>query len=329
MTTDGTKGTNDATQQGGRKLKGYPRLAGLMANSTNLMIFRRFNNLNIFNLLSLQAELVDLEEQLKDRWEDDDTSPDESEQQHSNFFKLLREPTDTQENKEQWKLLLKIREVLSKYSMTKKSCIKNIWKLTAQDEAVIQVETLTNMSTPDDQSFNTLQVLMNRNGGEDFPTDCEIKTWVPDDSKEDDKSDLFALINPSGENDGFQRWISSKPLLWFHKHVFNPLKRKFLSKEKNRRGIVDEETGMVNYNDATLDRISIFVALFITLGFLIGAIIALYFNKDILQRIGIMAGFTTAFGLTLTFFTTAKRIEIFSSTAALVLPIKELRGRTK
>jgi len=204
-----------------------------------------------------------------------------------------------------------------------------IWKLTVQDEAVIQVETLTNMSPPNDQSFNTLQVLINRIGGDDFPIECETKTWVPDDSKEDDKTDLLALVNPSGENDDFQRWISSKPLLWFHKHFFDPLKRKFLSKEKNRQAIVDEETGMVNYKDATLDRISIFVAVFIALGFLIGAIVALYFNKDTLQRIGIMAGFTTAFGLTLTFFTTAKRIEIFSSVAALVLPIKELRDRTK
>jgi hypothetical protein len=120
MMTSDAKGFNDVTQQGGRKLKGYPRLASLMAKSTNLMIFRRFNNLNIFNLLSLQAELVDLEEQLKERWEDDDTSTDESEQQHSNYFKLIREPTDTQENKEQWKLILRIRDVLSKYSMTKK-----------------------------------------------------------------------------------------------------------------------------------------------------------------------------------------------------------------
>jgi hypothetical protein len=138
-------------------------------------------------------------------------------------------------------------------------------KLTVLDEAVSQVQTLTNMSTPDDQSLDTLLVLMNRNGGEDFPTDCKIKTWVPDASKQNDKTDLFALIDPSGENDDFQRWISSKPLLWFHKHVFTPLKRKFPSKEKKQRGS-DEETGIVNYEDAMLDRISIFVALFVALG---------------------------------------------------------------
>lgn len=110
-----------------------------MTNATNLMIFRRFNNLNVFNLLSLQAELVDLQEQLQERWELDDTSTDESQQQHSNFFKLLREPIGNQENKAQWNLLLKIREVLSQYSVAENPCMESVWNLTVQDEAVIQV----------------------------------------------------------------------------------------------------------------------------------------------------------------------------------------------
>jgi hypothetical protein len=147
-------------------------------------------------------------------------------------------------------------------------------------------------------------------GGNNFLSEYdsyELQTWTPKGAKEDDKTDFVALVDPSGENDFFQRWISSTPLEWFNKHVVNRMRGK---------SQLDEEGGITKYKDSTLDRISVFVTLFLALGFLMGAICALYFNKNILQRIGIMAGFTTAFGVALMLFTTASRIEIFSSTAA-------------
>jgi hypothetical protein len=95
-------------------------------------------------------------------------------------------------------------------------------------------------------------------------------------------------------------------------HIVDPLKRKMLLGEKNEHRFADPKTGMVIYKDSTLERISIFIATFISLIFLIGAILALYFIKDTLQRIGIMIGFTTGFRLALIFFTNATKTEIFS-----------------
>lgn len=46
------------------------------------------------------------------------------------------------------------------------------------------------------------------------------------------------------------------------------------------------------------------------------SILGLYFENDILKRIGIMIGLTTAFAAVLAIFTEAKRIEIFSAVAA-------------
>jgi hypothetical protein len=139
MATPGATGTEASSQW---KRTGYPKLAKQMAESTNLMVFRRFNNLNIFNLLSLQAELVDLEGQLQERWEYDDAM----EESFSKNFKSLRETMDprpqasndeasgqldevpsedpneepnedpSEERKTQWKLVLKIRDILKEYS---------------------------------------------------------------------------------------------------------------------------------------------------------------------------------------------------------------------
>lgn len=45
---------------------GYPKLADLMARYGEAAIFRRFRSLNLFVLMSLQAELVELEERLRE-----------------------------------------------------------------------------------------------------------------------------------------------------------------------------------------------------------------------------------------------------------------------
>jgi hypothetical protein len=52
-------GTNDHAS-----LHGYPKLAALMGSQPTTMIFRRFNNVAILNILRLQAELQDMERSL-------------------------------------------------------------------------------------------------------------------------------------------------------------------------------------------------------------------------------------------------------------------------
>jgi hypothetical protein len=328
--------TQSATEAGGSndwKPVGYPKLARQMASTTNLMVFRRFSNLNLFNLLSLQAELVDLEGQLQESWEMEDALDEDK--TYSKNFKLLRETMDAEdqasngepdgqpkrqlkkEHNDQWKLVVRIRDVLKEYSTRILIQIKTTWKLTTQDEALLQVAEVSNLSAPDTQSFKTLKGwLVMKAGGNNFLAEYhsyELRTWTPKGAKEDDKTDFVALVDPGGENDFFQRWISSTPLEWFNKHVVNRMRGKPPSKAEPQ---LDEEGGIIKYKDSTLNRISVFVTLFLALGFLMGAICALYFNNNILQRIGIMAGFTTAFGAALMLFTTASRIEIFSSTAA-------------
>lgn len=50
---------------------GYSKLARFMSQNRDAAIFRRFGLLNMMNLLRLQAELQDLEQQLKEVWKED------------------------------------------------------------------------------------------------------------------------------------------------------------------------------------------------------------------------------------------------------------------
>ncbi|THX44357.1 hypothetical protein D6D10_00414 [Aureobasidium pullulans] len=93
--------------------RGYHRVADLMGQYPEIAIFRRFAALNIVNLLSLQAELVDLQVQFRDIWAEDDASSDLDEQEFSTYFRKLRRS----ENSVQNEMLLEIRKKLQEYSM--------------------------------------------------------------------------------------------------------------------------------------------------------------------------------------------------------------------
>ena len=79
-------------------------------------IFRRFGSLTAINLLSLQAELIDLEVQLRDTWKEDDESPDPDVQLYSvDFWTLHRSKSP---NNLQLELLLRSRDKLQQYRET-------------------------------------------------------------------------------------------------------------------------------------------------------------------------------------------------------------------
>jgi len=93
--------------------RGYHRLADLMGHYSEAAIFRRFGALNMLNLLSLQAELVDLQVQFRDVWIEDETSSDNSEKLFSTHFRTLRKSEDSHH----LKMLIEIRQKLQEYSM--------------------------------------------------------------------------------------------------------------------------------------------------------------------------------------------------------------------
>ena len=101
-------------------MEGYAKLASLMGSNPEVAILRRFSALNAQNLLYLQAELVDLEEDLRAIAAEDNTSEDPDRVIYSrDWYTLSRSKNHTADNKDagrQWQIILSIREKLREYS---------------------------------------------------------------------------------------------------------------------------------------------------------------------------------------------------------------------
>lgn len=98
-----------------RHPKGYHRLALLMDPNTEVAIFRRFGSLNMFNLLFMQAELMELERKFTTACLDDAASDIDTVKEYCNNLIKLR-ISDQQENKDQLQMLQIIGQKLQEYS---------------------------------------------------------------------------------------------------------------------------------------------------------------------------------------------------------------------
>ena len=65
------------------KPSGYHRLARLMTADNSLAIFRRFDYINAIGLLSLQAEITDMQSEFSQQCRMDDASTDLDEKAYS------------------------------------------------------------------------------------------------------------------------------------------------------------------------------------------------------------------------------------------------------
>ena len=98
-------------------LIGYPKLARLMGHSPETAIFRRFKELNLINLLRLQAELQDMEHQLQGIRDDDAQSSDQVRACYATDFRLMRDWKETGDSL-QYDLLVSIGDKVQEYSLT-------------------------------------------------------------------------------------------------------------------------------------------------------------------------------------------------------------------
>ena len=103
----------------GRKASrtGYPALAELMGSEPELAIFRTFKALNMLNLLRLQAEIQDLEQQLRAVREEDagDTATNRP-LYEKDFRQMRRAPNHDGGDSEQYSILETIGLKLIEYS---------------------------------------------------------------------------------------------------------------------------------------------------------------------------------------------------------------------
>lgn len=98
------------------RIEGYEKVAQLMHYRPELAIVRSFSELNLRNILYLQAELTQLEHELRLTTNADILSNDAVRQYHARHWPLL---SDSQNlgNNAQIKKILEVREKLGEYSM--------------------------------------------------------------------------------------------------------------------------------------------------------------------------------------------------------------------
>jgi hypothetical protein len=93
-------------------IEGYPQIAELMSNHRELAILRKFNNLSMLNLLHMQAELMHLEEKYYQLSQNDEKHSTRA-YRSRDWWSLTQ--LDCEGNREQWELVLEIREKLKEY----------------------------------------------------------------------------------------------------------------------------------------------------------------------------------------------------------------------
>jgi uncharacterized protein DUF6594 len=81
-------------------LKGYPKLAALMGEFPDIAIFRRFGTLTMLNLMRLQAELIEIEEDLRLKQLQDDVAGQATEKYSTIFSTLNKSKTSSKEGDE-------------------------------------------------------------------------------------------------------------------------------------------------------------------------------------------------------------------------------------
>ena len=261
-------------------MEGYAKLSERIAFHGELGIFRRFAAINAQNLLYLQAEIHELEADLRQYAKEDADAKCSTRNQYSrNWRKLAQSPED----QKQWNTMCALREKLKEYN----------------DNLVQQATISRHYRTPRAFDLDILRTCLNEPGYPDYLLGLDSTIW----DNKDLSHDLITL-STNDSDDAFTVWIASHLVGPFHQYIGRYFKTS------------SEFPGMADYSDRTIARFSSLLATVISSVFPIVGVIVLYFVKDLLARIGIIAGFTAMFSLVLALVTNARKPEIFGATAA-------------
>ncbi|KAF4343572.1 hypothetical protein FBEOM_2481 [Fusarium beomiforme] len=262
---------------------GYARLARFMAKDKKEAIFRRFEDLNFLSLLSLQAEIVELEAELRQVMQADDeaegttTLTDEGNKTYmrsdlSKNFKLSRDA-----HSQQYQILQVIRGKLKEYTL--------------------QITQLNSISSPILWPLHNLDVwLSSPYLGHPFLSGHEATTW------KGMASNYMCLQSPNTEDDIFTRFLSV-----FLERILVYLNERFSMGELFEGGII------VSSN--AVQRVSRVFTTVIASMIPVLTILVLNVLSSTTIRIVVTLAFTAVFAAAISIFTNAKRVEIFAATA--------------
>ncbi|RBR14436.1 uncharacterized protein FIESC28_07672 [Fusarium coffeatum] len=275
----------------------YHRLARIMEEDKNFAIFRKFDEVNITQLMALQAEIVELQYRFQLKAEQDDKNG----HIHSGSFHALRHSVPTRRDKEahndgndQLSLLNALRTRITEYNT-----------LLLQALTGNEVAELSKLPTPQKSQLDALQDwLTDPKGGDNFTAKMggtELYTWKPT-----DVTKYVSLRQPAEDSDPFTEFIMGVMARIYHR-IFS---QKFMTGR-----VVDLESGLTSYSDSKLIKASNLIAVMVSSALPVLTIFVLNTLTSTTLRLGLTVLFTVVFAVVLEIFTSAKRIEIFAATA--------------
>ncbi|KAF2719953.1 hypothetical protein K431DRAFT_347565 [Polychaeton citri CBS 116435] len=271
----------------------YQKLAEtLMGPVPEMAIMRKFGDLNMLNLMTLQAELIHFRERLLALGKASDRR-----MTNADIPKSLAQLLDPKNGcrregavmhpklSEQMTLLLKMREKLEEYN-----------------KALLQVYQINALPKPDKSNSDQLRNWISKARKKDLSLNApEYFTWASE-----NEDDLVTLAKES-DRDQFSKFFSGWVVRKYHA---------LFGRHRKNRDWVDEEFGVARYSDRKMERVSVAFASVVASVLPVLAILILYVVKDTTNRIYITIAMTFVFALALAMFTSAKHHEIFAATSA-------------
>ncbi|KAK0701901.1 hypothetical protein B0T26DRAFT_865916 [Lasiosphaeria miniovina] len=274
-------------------MEGYAKLASLMGAYPDVAIVRRFSALNMQRVLYLQAELVEMEFQLR-RIEEEDKQSADVERSDCAFdwiaLRGYREPIPSIPDR-RWALMTAISSKLKEYN-----------------DAVLVQTSIIKLDKPSAQSLQTLRVLLAPSSGNNIGlSGLDALVW-----ERPDKLDLLVL-QPQKSESIFSSLLSNKIIYWLHQVIFYPIVK---TSDPTRLDSVHVTTDTTYYSSSTLQNIVRLIATALSSLLPVIAIAVLYNLNTTPDRLWAVAGFTFLFSLALGIFTRGDIVDVFAASAA-------------
>ncbi|KAK5090277.1 hypothetical protein LTR05_000448 [Lithohypha guttulata] len=285
-------GNSDAATVGGPSLPdpntyshGYQKLSCLMAKLPEFAIYRRFGRLNSLNLLYLQSELHDLEETLYKISQPIACSTDKRIRMADLGWRALSNTDKAGPHNEQYKLVLRIREVLKEYN-------EQLW-LQSQ---------IARLPKPYNTDITWLRSWMFDPlcGGMQCPA-LELKVFTQP------TLDELVVVKAREYSDAMTTWFATSFIHIYHKYL-----GKYIHKDSDDAEFVNN----IVYTERSNSKFMSVITTSLSSAFPVLSVVILNQCNSINLRLGILTVFTICFSAVLAFLSPKKKLEVFAASAA-------------
>ncbi|ETS76968.1 hypothetical protein PFICI_10842 [Pestalotiopsis fici W106-1] len=275
--------------------QGYTKIAAFMAEHPEDVMVRRFANLNLQNILYLQAEIVGLEKDLRALEAKNNSSEDRDRRTFALDWYTLAHMHNAPDSGQQWEKWQQLRKVLKEYN-----------------DAVFQYCQISKFPGPEPHELHKFQSWLRepRLGGV-YLVGRDHDTWAQG-------ADLMSLSSPLHPN-RISRFITNKVLPVYHHFVNSAMMdrvRQSLSRSNRPTRPSHADADIVTYEDSRLIAVSNFICTVIASLLPILAIIVLYFVENMGSRLGLVGVFSVVFSSALWFMNDGELVEVFGATSA-------------